>query len=69
MEWFVLTAPVPAAVDVILASGPVSLLLLAIVLAPVLFVVRGALGAGSNRLDRRQLQVVEGGKELGRRAA
>ncbi len=69
MEWFVLTAPLPAAVDVLVAPGPVILVLLAIVLAPVALVVRDALRAGAPRPERPQLQVVEGGKELGRRAA
>jgi len=69
MECFVLTAPLPAAVDVLLAPGPVILVLLAIVLAPVALVVRDALRAGLTRRERPQLQVVEGGKELGRRAA
>lgn len=69
MEWFVLTAPLPAAVDILLAPGPVILVLLAIVLAPVALVVWDALRAGSTRRERPQLQVVEGGKELGRRAA
>ncbi len=69
MEWFVLTAPLPAAVDVLLAPGSVILVLVAIVLAPVALVVRAAVRAGSTRRERPQLQVVEGGKELGRRAA
>ena len=69
MEWFIVTAPVPAAVDFTFALGPAVLAVLAIVLAPVALVLRDTMRAGSTRPDRPQLQVVEGGKELGRRAA
>ena len=69
MEWFVLPAPLPATVDFTLAAEPVILVLLAIVLAPVVLALRDALGGGSTKPERPQLQVVEGRKELGRRAA
>jgi hypothetical protein len=70
MEWLIVPAPIPAAVEFGVGNiiGVIALLLVA--LAPVLLVVLDALGTGREPAEEAPpLRVIEGGKEPGRRAA
>jgi len=69
MEWFVLAAPVPGAVEFSVSSVPAFVVMLLVAVAPVALAVREALGFGSVSRSAPQLRVLEGGKELSRRAA
>jgi len=69
MEWFVLSNPVPAAAAFPMAvAGLVAVGFVAAVI-PVLVAARGAWAARKVAPAVPQLRVVEGGRELSRRAA
>ena len=68
MEWFVFAAPVPGPVEVG-TLGWVSFVAQAAALVPLWLVARRALGFGAAKPERQQLRVIEGGRELSRRAA
>jgi len=68
MECFIFGASLPGPVDFVVGSGATFAVFLAAALAPVILVVRHALGLATTA-STAQLRVVEGGKELGRRAA
>jgi hypothetical protein len=68
MEWFVSAVPVPGSVE-FGTLGWVSFVAQVAALAPLWLVARRALGFGVAAPERPQLRVIEGGKELGRRAA
>ncbi len=69
MEWFIYAAPVPASVEFSVASGTAFLTMLVVALTPVVLAVRHALSGGATLPETPQLRVIEGGKELRRRAA
>jgi hypothetical protein len=70
MEWFVLLAPLPAAaVDASATSGATLVTTLMAALTPALLALRQTLRKTAVAPDAPQLRVIEGGKELGRRAA
>ena len=69
MECFIFGASVPGPVDFVVGSGATFAVFLAAALPPVILVVRHALGLATTASTVPQLRVVEGGKELGRRAA
>ena len=69
MEWFVFAAPVPGVLELSVKTGLVWVVGLLAVFTPVALVVRHAFGLGSIDATATQLRVVEGGKELDRRAA
>src|SRR5262249_35379359 len=68
MECFIFGAAVPGPVDFVVGSGATFAVFLA-ALPPVILVVRDALGLATTAPTVPQLRVVEGRKELGRRAA
>jgi hypothetical protein len=68
MEWFVFAAPVPGPVEFD-TLGWISFLAQVAALAPLWLVARRALGFGTPEPNRPQLRIVEGGRELSRRAA
>jgi hypothetical protein len=70
MEWFVSLAPVPdGAVEFTVTNGAVAVAALLVALTPVWLVLRRALGWEPAEDAAPQLRVIEGGKELKRRAA
>ncbi len=69
MEWFILAAPVPGPVEFSVGSGAAFAVMLAAALAPVALAVRHALGLATAAPQTPELRVIEGGKDLGRRAA
>jgi hypothetical protein len=70
MEWYVFTAPVPAALEYGVVATPALVAALAAAVAPVVLAARQALGLGTTDVERPQLRVLDGGKdELARRAA
>ncbi len=68
MEWFVSAAPVPGPVE-FGTLGWFSIVAQVVVFAPLWLVARRALGFGATRPERPQLRVMEGRRELSRRAA
>ena len=68
MEWFVFAAPVAGPVE-LGTLGWVSFVAQVTALAPLWLVARRALGFGAAEPERPQLRVIEGGRELSRRAA
>ena len=68
MEWFVFAAPVPGPVE-IGTLGWLSVVAQAVALMPLWLVARQALGFGAAEREPRQLRLIEGGRELDRRAA
>jgi hypothetical protein len=70
MEWFVSLAPVPdGAVEFSVGSGAIALAAALVALTPLWLVLRRALGWNPVEHAAPQLRVIEGGKELKRRAA
>ena len=69
MEWFVFAAPVPGVVEFHAASGVSVITGLLVALTPVVLAVRQRLGLNRPESQVTRLRVIEGGKELGRRAA
>ena len=69
MEWIVLPAPVPGAVEFTIGSAPALAAMLLTAVAPALLVVLDLLRGGRQIPEVPQLRVIDGGKELGRRAA
>jgi hypothetical protein len=70
MELFVYLAPaLDRAVDLPVGSVAAVLAALVVALVPLMLVVRHAVGFGSAEAAAPQLRVIEGRKELGRRAA
>jgi hypothetical protein len=68
MEWSVVVAPIPKALEFGVGGGAVFGTALLVALAPVLLVVRQALAARARR-ETPQLRLIEGSKELSPRAA
>ncbi len=70
MELFVyLTPALDRAVDLPVGSVAAVLAALVVALVPLMLVVRHAVGLGSAEAAAPRLRVIEGRKELGRRAA
>jgi hypothetical protein len=68
MEWYGFAAPVPGPVE-FGTLGWMSFVATLTALAPLWLVARRALGFGVVEPERLQLRVIEGGRELSRRAA
>lgn len=69
MEWFVFAAPVPGVVEFHAAGGVSVITGLLVALTPVVLAVRQRFGLNKPESQGPQLRVIEGGKELSRRAA
>jgi hypothetical protein len=70
MEWFVYLAPAPnGVVDLPVGSVAAFLAALVVALVPLLLVVRNTFAVRAAEPVTPPLRVIEGGKELGRRAA
>jgi ABC-type proline/glycine betaine transport system permease subunit len=70
MEWFIVLAPVPnGAVEFGIGNAPALVALLLAAVTPVALVVRHALGLEPKQPEVPALRVIEGGRELNRRAA
>jgi hypothetical protein len=68
MEWCLFAAPVPGAVDFGIGTIAACVALLT-ACVPLVVAARHALGLRLGESETPQLRVVEGGKELGQRAA
>jgi hypothetical protein len=69
MEWFVLQAPVPGAVEFHIGAGTAFVAMLLAAGAPLFLAVRNALAPRASAPEVPQLRLIDGGKELSRRAA
>ena len=69
MEYFIFGTPFPGPVDFVVGSGATFAVFLAAALPPLILVVRHALGLTPAAKTVPPLRIVEGRKELGRRAA
>ena len=69
MEYFIFGTPFPGPVDFVVGSGVTFAVFLAAALPPLILGVRHALGLTTAVTSVPQLRVVEGRKDLGRRAA
>lgn len=67
MEWFVILEPVPNALEFGVEGGVFFWLTLIVALVPVFLAARHALTV--RKRETPQLRVIEGGRELGARAA
>jgi len=69
MEWFVLNAQVPAAADFSLAAGGLVAAGLFAAVTPLVLAARASLLERKRAAGTPQLRIVDGGRELSRRAA
>ena len=69
MEWFVLSAPVPGAVEFNVGIGTAFVSVVLAAGTPLFLALRAALTGRAATREVPQLRLVEGGKELSRRAA